>query len=79
MHVVEFEPTIAVLDLHCDREIESAARVKLRGFFQIVSGLELQWLFTGWEVFAASLDMFVHVIATHDTNCKWLRLLSWLQ
>jgi len=23
--------------------------------------------------------MFVHVLATHDTSCKWLRLLSWLQ
>jgi len=33
-------------------------------------------LFTGWDVFANSLDMFVHVLATHDTSCKWLRLLS---
>jgi len=32
-----------------------------------------------WDVFATSLDMFVHVLATHDTSCKWLRLLSWLQ
>ena len=47
-------------------------------FVQIVSGLELQWLFTGWDVFATSLGMFVHVLATHDTSCKWLRLLSWL-
>jgi len=22
--------------------------------------------------------MFVHVLATHDTSCKWLRLLIWL-
>jgi len=25
------------------------------------------------------LDMFVRVLATHDTSCKWLRLFSWLQ
>jgi len=48
-------------------------------FVQIVSGLELYWLFTGWDVFATSLGMFVHVLATHDTSCKWLRSLSWLQ
>ena len=36
-------------------------------------------MFTGWDVFASSLDVFVHVVATHDTSCKWLRLLSWLQ
>jgi len=47
-------------------------------FVQIVSGLELWWLFTGWDVFATSLDMSVHVLATHDTSCKWLRLHSWL-
>ena len=41
-------------------------------FVLIVSGLELQWLFTGWDVFATRLDMFVHVLATHDTSCKWL-------
>jgi len=35
-------------------------------------------LFTGWDVFATSLDIFVHVLATHDTSCKWLRLLCWL-
>jgi len=29
------------------------------------------------DVFATSLDMFVHILATHDTR-KWLRLLSWL-
>jgi len=40
--------------------------------------LEL-WLFTECDVFATSLDMSVHVLATHDTSCKWLRLLSWLQ
>jgi len=47
-------------------------------FVQEVSGLELWWLFTGWDMCATSLDMFVHVLATHDTSCKWLRLLSWL-
>ena len=25
-----------------------------------------------------SLDMLAHALATHDTICKWLRLLSWL-
>ena len=35
-------------------------------------------MFTGWDVFATSLDMFVHVLATHDTSCKWLHLLCWL-
>ena len=48
-------------------------------FVQKVSGLEMQRLFTGWDVFATSLDMFVHVLATHDTSFKWLRLLSWVQ
>jgi hypothetical protein len=28
-------------------------------FAQKVCGLELYWLFTGWDVFATSLDMFV--------------------
>jgi len=23
-------------------------------------------------------DMFVHVLATHDTSCIWLLLFSWL-
>ena len=30
-------------------------------------------------VFATRIDVFVHVLATRDTSCKWLRLLSWLQ
>jgi hypothetical protein len=45
---------------------------------QKVSGLELQWLLTGWDVFVTSLDMFVYVLVTHDTRCKWLCLLSCL-
>jgi len=35
----------------------------------------VQW----WDVFVTGLDMFIHVSATHDTSCKLLRLLSWLQ
>ena len=31
------------------------------------------------DLFATSLDMSVHILATHNTSCKWLRLLSWLQ
>ena len=54
-------------------------QTRLTRFVQIVSELELQWLFTEWDVFATSLDMFAHVLATHGTSCKWLRLLSWLQ
>jgi hypothetical protein len=55
----------------------SKADVKNTRFVQKVSGLELQW-FTGWDAFATSLDIFVHVSATHDTSWKRLRLLSWL-
>ena len=51
---------------------------KYTRFLQIVSRLELLWLFSGWDVFVTSLDIVVHVLATHDTSCKWLRLLSWL-
>ena len=47
-------------------------------FVQKVSGLKLLWLFSGWDVFATSLDMFVYVLVTHDTSYKWLHLLSWL-
>ena len=27
---------------------------------------------------STSLDIFVHVLATHDTSCKWLRLINWV-
>jgi hypothetical protein len=43
-------------------------------FVQKISGLELKWLFTDWDVLATSVDMFEHVLASHDTvtsGCVW--------
>ena len=58
--------------------VGSACRF-IRGLFKQYPDWKLQWLFTGWDVFAIGLDTFVHVLVTRDTSYKWLRLLSWLQ
>jgi hypothetical protein len=48
----------------CGRKMEGS--IRSTRFVQEVSGLELQWLFTGRDVFATSLGMFVRVLATRD-------------
>jgi hypothetical protein len=65
------------MDEHSEEVTGFMHKNNIRGLFKKYP----DWNCSGCSLggmFATSLDMFVHVLATHDTSCKWLCLLRWL-